>query len=300
MQPVIGKILNEQNQNHETRKQLIVKLEKTLGRPVVCLFTSFNYKVVLDDSDADVLEGILQTLDLKDGLALLINSPGGSGLAAEKIINICRNYSGTNEYWAIVAGRAKSAATMVCFGASKVMMGTVSELGPIDPQMSIIEDGRAKRFSLVNIVDSYNNLFREAIKTKTGNLQPYLQQLSRYDAREIKEFEDAIELSKDIAVTALNTGMLKHMTHQQIEKEIKMFLSPQLTKTHGRAIDSITAKNCGLNVKDISPKDKLWKIIYELYSRQNSFVTRQVAKCVESKDASFVTGIPEQDRIKNS
>lgn len=64
---------------------------------------------MIDDADADMLEGILQKLDLTNGLALLISSPGGSGLAAERIINICRNYSVTGEYSAIVPGKAKSA-----------------------------------------------------------------------------------------------------------------------------------------------------------------------------------------------
>ena len=60
----------------------------------------------------------------------MINSPGGSGLAAERMINVLRSYSGIGEYWAIVPAKAKSAATMVCLGASKILMGPASELGP--------------------------------------------------------------------------------------------------------------------------------------------------------------------------
>ncbi|GAH14065.1 unnamed protein product, partial [marine sediment metagenome] len=44
-------------------------------------------------------------MDLSKGLALIINSPGGSGLAAERIINVCRSYSGTEEFWAIVPNK---------------------------------------------------------------------------------------------------------------------------------------------------------------------------------------------------
>jgi hypothetical protein len=34
-----------------------------------------------------------------------------------------------------------------------------------------------------NIVKSYDELFEKAVREKTGNLQPYLQQLSNSDAQ---------------------------------------------------------------------------------------------------------------------
>ena len=58
-------------------------------------------------------------------LALIINSPGGLGTAAERIINICKTYSKNNEFYSIVPNRAKSAATMICFGSNKIYMGNI-------------------------------------------------------------------------------------------------------------------------------------------------------------------------------
>lgn len=62
---------------------------------------------------------------------------------------------------------------MICFGASKIIMGPTSELGPIDPQLTIAEGDEIKRFSVYNVVKSYEDLFSRAVKEK-GNLQPYL------------------------------------------------------------------------------------------------------------------------------
>ncbi|QHO63163.1 SDH family Clp fold serine proteinase [Candidatus Chazhemtobacterium aquaticus] len=288
--PVIGQVLNERNQSHDTRKKVIIKLERELGRTVISLFTSFKYPVILSDDDADMLEALLQTMDLSDGIALLLSSPGGSGLAAERIINICRRYSGTGDYWVIIPGKAKSAATMVCFGASKIYMGPASELGPIDPQLSFVEDGRYKRFSLYNIVESYRDLFDKATNEK-GNLEPYLQQLLRYDSREIKEYEDAISLSADIAVGALKTGMMSSLSKKDIKKNIKMFLTPKVTKAHGRLIDRDKANSCKLVVENMEKDDKVWSPSYELFVRLNSFVSNQVTKCVESREQSYVSSI---------
>jgi len=74
---VIGQVLTEAGQKHATRRQLYVKLERQLGRPVVAYFTSFRFPVMIESSDADMLEGILQETDLSKGLAVLISSPGG-------------------------------------------------------------------------------------------------------------------------------------------------------------------------------------------------------------------------------
>ena len=167
--PVIGKVNNESSQSPFTRTELYKKLEHKLGRPVVSFFTSLNHpSIMVEDSDADTLEGVLQEMDASNGFALMISSYGGLGEAAERIINVCRNASGTGEFWAIVPSKAKSAATMICFGASKILMRDSSELGPIDPQISFVEDGTRKHFSLCTLVASYKELFDEASKSK-GN-----------------------------------------------------------------------------------------------------------------------------------
>lgn len=277
--PVIQLVQEEQLQGHSTRKAMFVELESLLGRPVISYFTSLVYPVAIEDQDADMIEGVLQQMDLSGGLAVLVNSHGGDGLAAERIINICRSASGTGDFWAIVAGKAKSAATMICFGASKVFMGASSELGPIDPQL--IEEG--EWFSLFNLVESYNDLFARAIRTK-GNLQPFLQQLSHYDARKIAEYKAAIDLAADIAVKSLASGMMKGKTETAIKKKIEMFLSPKRTKTHGRPIYRDEARKCGLNIENVEIKERLGQVIYELNVRANNFVTHMAYKCIESKE----------------
>jgi len=254
--------------------------------PVISYFTSFRFPVMIEDADADILEGILQKTDLSNGLAVVINSPGGFGITAERIINIFRNYSGTGEYWIIVPGKAKSAATMICFGASKIIMGGTSELGPIDPQIAVSENGITKRFSLCNLVDSYDDLFQRAVKEK-NNLQPYLQQLANYDEREIKEFRTAISLSEDIATRTLGSGIMEGMSEKEIKQKIEVFLTPKKTKSHGRPIFAKEAISCGLKIDLIDKKEKLYELFCELYTRTNNFVSTKASKCIENSQYSF-------------
>lgn len=275
----------EKTQGQETRKKYFIKLEKELKRPVLSFFTSFSYPVMVDDTDADMLEGILQKMDLSNGLVLIINSPGGSGLAAERIIRACRSYSKTGEYWAIVPGKAKSAATMICFGASKIVMGPTSELGPIDPQVRL-ETGEG--CSVCNIIRSYEELFSGAEKTG-GHLEPYLQQLNKYDQRIIEEYKMARSLSEDIAVKSLKSGMMNAVPETEIRDKIKGFLTPEETKVHGRPIYRDDASGCGLNIEKVEATSALWKLIYELYIRSDNFVSAKASKCMETKEQGWST-----------
>jgi len=295
LSPVIQRVMTEENQGHETRQTLFTKLEKYLKRPVVSFFTSFRFPVMIEDADSDMLEGVLQKTDLTNGLALFISSPGGDGLAAERIINVCRSYSKTGEYCAIVPGKAKSAATMLCFGASKIIMGATSELGPIDPQLAISESGMVRRFSVYNVIESYDDLFSRAVNEK-GNLQPYLQQLANYDEREIKELRAALSLSEDIAIRSLASGMMNGLSAIEIKDKIKIFLTPERTKTHGRPIYRDEASYCGLQIEPKNVKDQFWALVYELYIRTDNFVSTKAAKCIESANHSFVAGIKEEEK----
>ncbi|MCX6653128.1 MAG: hypothetical protein NT137_07255 [Methanomassiliicoccales archaeon] len=278
-------ILEEKFQGHETRVQLYDDLEKELEMPVVSFFTSFVYPVMIQDGDADMLETVLHKTDMTRGFTLLINSPGGDGLAAERVINICRAHSKTGEYVVIVPAKAKSAATMIALGASKIVMSKTSELGPIDPQIAYPKEGKV--FSVYNIVKSYEELFAKAVKTK-GNLEPYIQQLQNYDSREIEEFRFALGLSKDIAIKALRTGMMSRCAPSRIEKRIGHFIQPEKAKDHGRAIYANDAMKCGLKVDVVDIDCPLWKKINELYIRLDNRVSSgRISKVIESGSHSF-------------
>lgn len=291
--PVVTRVLAEIQQQHPTRKVLFVRLEEYLNRPIVAYFTSFRYPVAIDDSDVDMLEGLLQAMDLSKGLALVISSPGGDGVASERIIKVCRSYSGTGEFWAIVPGKAKSAATMICMGASKIFMGPASELGPVDPQILMQDGNHSTYMSACHVVESYNNLFESAIN-ETGNLEPYLQQLSKYDASLITHYKSIIALSKDISIKALKSGMMKGHSEEDIEKKIVGFLTPETTKSHGRPIFRDAARDMGLIVEDIDPKVDFEKYIYELYIRAKFFADSGVSKLIESKVDSAYVAAPKE------
>jgi ATP-dependent protease ClpP protease subunit len=291
--PIYLTVQIERHQGHPTRARFFTELERVLGRPVVSLVTSFMFPGSIEDNDAEMLEVALRTEDLSKGLALLISSPGGDGEAAERIIRICRSHSGTGEYWAIVPGKAKSAATMICFGASKIIMGPSSELGPVDPQIIYADEkGRRKQHSAYNLVTSYDNLFGRAVATK-GRVEPFLQQLDNYDARDIQRYREVIELGDDIAVKALKAGMMSRKSDKAIRHQIERFLKPQRTRSHGRPIFRDEARDCGLAVEHADIGEGGWDLIYELYVRSNEYVSHEAVKCIETGKTSLHMPVPQ-------
>lgn len=290
IEPVFVAVQQEKKQSIETRLDLYEKLRKHLGRPVISFMTSFNHPVSISDKDAEVLEALLQTIDLSNGLALLISSPGGQSLAAERIIRVCRTYSGTGEYWAIVPSRAKSAATMICFGAEKIIMGPTSELGPVDPQWILTEGDRKKIYPAYYVVKSYESLFNRAVRAK-GNLQPFIQQLANYDERDIERLKAELNLTNDIAIEALHTGMMSKNNIEEIRELLKPFLVPEKKKTHGRPIFYQEAIECGLVVECEDVHSECWRNIYELYVRLQNFVEGPIVKCIETPNTCLTVNI---------
>ena len=282
---VFGRVQDEIHQGHGTRKHLYTALEKELGnKHVIAFFTSFYWPVTISDADPDMIEEALGRLP-DDGreLVLMINSPGGEGIAAERIVNVCRSYGTGNRFSVIVPRKAKSAATLVCFGAHKIGMSKTSELGPVDPQILVYDDkGQATSVHAAReIIESYEDLMNKANKTK-GRVEPYLQQLARFDAKDIRRIRSAQALSVSISLKCLKTGIMSKYSMASTENRIKPFLDPTYTKMHSRPIWCDVAQQCGLPVELYDLKSPVWSLISELYMRLNLFCNSHASKAVET------------------
>lgn len=261
----------------------------------MAFFTSFEWGVVIDDPDATMLEEVLQNSNLTGReLVLLLNSPGGNGLTAERIVNVCRSYCPAG-FSVVVPKMAKSAATMICMGARRIIMSPTSELGPVDPQIPIrSDDGTYSYRAAHEIIESYNQLIRTAVRSK-GRIDPYLQQLARFDARDIRMIESAQQLSARIVVGLLSSGTFKGKSDAHIRNKIGPFLNPRSTIVHGRPIYPQAAKACGLNVEVLDQRSTAWRTVWRLFVRLNHFLSVGYgSKIIESAEDSYATPVPRR------
>lgn len=286
-----SRVLEEVAQGHSIRKNLYEGLERSLGsgNRVVAFFSSSTIPAAIEDADAVMLEEVLQdVLEQGQHLVLVLNSMGGEALPAERIVNICRSYS-EDGFTVVIPKMAKSAATMVCFGAREIWMSQTSELGPVDPQIAVMDDsGFVKFLAAHEIVESYHDLLNRANRTR-GRVDPYLQQLQRFDARDIRRIISAQQLSENIAVKCLQGGVFRGRTDAWIRRRIKPFLEPRYTKVHGRPIYHDVAKHCGLSVRVHELRSDLWRLVWQLYVRLNYLVSQSgnIAKVIESVERSY-------------
>jgi len=288
------KVLKETSQDSTLRQQLLRRIEKELSAKVVTFFTSFSDpQAQVSDDDAEMLESLLSVESIGNRkLILIINSPGGQALAAERIVNVCREYS-DGQFEALVPHMAKSAATMICFGANCIHMSPTAELGPVDPQVPYwpgeYDSERPPRWiSAEEYVRSYDALMADASGGKVKRIEPYLQQLNRYDARYIEQLRSAQQLSRDISVGLLKSSMMKDKNDDEIRDAIKVFLTQEATRSHGRMINADGAAACGLKVNKIPLHSDVWHRIWELYVRADWAVTHRNRKIMETVDAAAI------------
>lgn len=285
-------IQKEVTQDHALRRHLLKKIRELRGgRAVISFFISFYSRSPLAQEDADMIEELVGNVDASKGLTLILDAPGGDGLAAERIIQVCRKYSG-GDFETVVPARAKSAATMVCLGSDRILMSPTSELGPIDPQIPMKFGDSWQWLAAHHVIRTYDKLIENATTLSGGNIEPYLQQLAQFNATQIEMFRAATKLSESIAVTSLRKGMLKGKSDSFIRKRIECFTNPDVTLSHGRALNPEHLDGCGLNIELVEIKASLWKTIRELYTRTKFVVDRSESsrKLLESVDASFNAG----------
>lgn len=227
-------------------------------------------------------------------ILLVLNSLGGVPLAAEKIIKLLSEYS-DNDYWVIIPGSAKSAATMVCLGASKIILSPISELGPIDLQISRGED--LPTLPAYSIVNAYDKLMDLGINLREDQqIDPILQQLQSFNPGDIEYFRKVNELSIDMAVKVLKNCMMKKISKKKIENIIAIFTDPEKSKLHGRPIYVSDIEDIDkdeyFNIKCINTTDDIWQTITEYHIRMTTHMrVTNAAKIIESEENSLIASL---------
>ena len=114
-------------------------------------------RMELDAFDAPIRRKINDQLSSLEGDAadVVLETPGGSGEAAEDIVRLIRRRF--ESVGVIVPGTAKSAGTILALAGDEILMGPESALGPIDAQIS----QKGKVFSADALLAGMDQIKRE-------------------------------------------------------------------------------------------------------------------------------------------
>lgn len=116
------------------RQSMIREYERDFDATLIVYHDLIFPRVITPFQDA------IYDADPAKNLHILLASLGGDGETAVRLVRAAQAHC--RELTVIVPDRAKSAATLIALGAHHIVMGTTSDLGPIDPQFILREGGR--------------------------------------------------------------------------------------------------------------------------------------------------------------
>lgn len=122
-----------QQKDRYLRQLLIRDIEARTQRRLIVYFANRSENAQIDATDPTYFVEMLE--DTKGApVDLLLETIGGLTDAAEHVVAVLQKMA--PDLRVIVAGSAKSNGTVVCFTGRSIVMGALSELGPIEPQIN--------------------------------------------------------------------------------------------------------------------------------------------------------------------
>jgi hypothetical protein len=206
---------------------------------------------------------LLQDVAEGDDLDLLLHTPGGDVDQAERIVMMCRKAIGNGAFRVVVPDSAKSAGTLMALAADEIVMGFCSELGPIDPQITI---ATASGEPMHRPAQSFLDGLKEIVdQTAGGDLSPaYFPLLDKLDPALIDFCDKALKRSEKLASKFLETYMLAGDSDKAKEIAKKLNDSREYL-SHGAVIDVDEAEEMGLRVAKLDRTGDLWQAYWRLY-----------------------------------
>jgi ClpP class serine protease len=289
--------LQEAAQGRVSRQELIRRIQgqdQTTPRRLLLYVANVEHPdSALSAADIVPLGDALASLGKVDNLDLMLHTTGGSGDAAEKFVEMCRQHC-RYRFRVIVPNMAKSAGTLIALGADEIVMGYCSELGPIDPQIPIVVSNTQQMVSAWTFIRTRDQLQKKAMEAMAAGDDPavYLQQLAGLDPVFITHCEQLMTFARQLVRKFIFSRLAKNEYAQKVADDAVDFLSNvEEHISHGRLILARELRqNCpSLMVNELAEDDPLWQLLWELYVRCEVFLKAEpgTVKLIETDAISL-------------
>lgn len=205
----------------------------------------------------------------QEKIDLFLYSRGGDVSVPWRIVSMFREFC--DEFSVIVPYRAHSAATLVSIGADKIIMGKKGELGPIDPALTRVEQGKPPMAIAAEDVNSYLSLVKE--KANLNDQQAVSQMMSILAQQVSPVFLGTIHRTN--SHIRLVARKLLSSRKEKVDENKLISLISTLTEQiyfHGHGIGRREARDIDLPVENaeevgVGFEDDVWKLYrnYEEY-----------------------------------
>jgi ClpP class serine protease len=291
----------------ERKKQLRAISDARGGRDILVFAADLNKDVpVIAIGYVDILPITDQISNLNGkALDLILETPGGSGEAAEDIVRLLREKY--DDIAVIIPGWAKSAGTIMAMAANEILMGPASALGPIDAQMV----WQSKRFSADALLEGMEKIKKEVVDTGILN-KAYIPILQGISPGELQSAENALNFTKTLVTQWLAQYKFKNWTiHSSTKaavteadkKDRAKEIADQLCDhrhwlTHGRSIKLADLKKMRLLVEDYSQNPKLLDAISRYFALLQMSFAGNIYKMYETPASQIMKAIAVQQMVQ--
>ncbi|MFC1836185.1 ATP-dependent Clp protease proteolytic subunit, partial [Thermodesulfobacteriota bacterium] len=241
------------------------------------------------------IRDILQDAKGRKQIDVYLETPGGSGTAAEEIVKFLRTTFETVSF--VVSGEAKSAGTIMVLGGDEILLTETGSLGPIDAQVRV---GR----SIVSAHDYMEWVDRTRRKAaRLQKLNPFdATMVAQMDPGELLGVKHALEYARDLVVDWLPRYKFRNWTKtetrgapvtDQMKKKRAREIAKDLTnharwRQHGRSIKADDLESIGLKVTRLDEDEKLADIAYRIHTvLRLLFSSSSVVKILRSHDTKL-------------
>lgn len=292
---VLDEIGNEQRQGAVTaqkavdsiRLKYLTKLQKKTGRNIIAYYSGFLSKPGIaqqdiNDEDKNGFMMAVHKLDKKNGLDLILHTPGGGIAATESIVNYLHKMF-SKDVRAIVPQIAMSAGTMIACSCKKILMSEHSNLGPIDPHLNGVP---AK-----GVLEEFKRALKE-IKADPNAVRVWEPILRQYRPTFIGQCEYAIKWSNQFVEDHLKNVMFNgdKAASTKAKAITKALLDYQRNRTHNRHFHIEDCRKMGLDVERIEDDPELQDLVLTVHHcYMHALMNTPAFKIIENHNgAAFV------------
>jgi Serine dehydrogenase proteinase len=189
------------------RRRYLESLHRLTGRNTVIYAADFlNKPGAITSINLGDMAGLMEVFRGLSGnaLDLILHSPGGQAEAADRLVRYMR--SKFDHVRVIIPLAGMSAATMWAMAADEIVMGKHSQLGPIDPQLTLPSSG------ITVPAGALIAQFREALDECSSDptrVTGWLPTLQQYPPGLLNLCESAMKLGKRIVADSLSAYMFR-------------------------------------------------------------------------------------------
>jgi hypothetical protein len=270
------------------RQEMFRKIQDLTGSPLIAYVCGPD--ALIERSDTVYFNDLLYRVRVNTGIDLLLHTPGGDIDAAEKLMSILRLRVGVGRLRVIVPDFAKSAGTLMAIGADSIVMSDTSELGPIDPQVTMVdENGDRATQSIQAYLDAYAQ-HSQRLKDDPNDVVAQLL-LNKFEPARIVHFEAVKARAREFAENQLKRMCRDKGNYTLVAAQL---LDTKQWPSHGQVINADAADKLGLTIERLYPDHSLWDACWRLYCLQRLAVPKSGQKLFESEDASLIVDAPDQ------